>query len=171
MDLSLELKELLLRAPRQTLAVAESMTAGHLQARISAVSGASDYFLGGITAYTLEEKVRHLGVDRLHAESVNCVSPRVAAEMARGACTLFSANLAVSTTGYAEPSRADNVKVPMACWALAHVLGPGQVLVHSGRVEFPGATRTAAQGKVADAVLVELVAYLRRWRNEKPAAE
>jgi nicotinamide-nucleotide amidase len=165
MEMAAELKELLLRAPRQTLAVAESITAGHVQARISAVSGASDYFLGGITAYTLEEKIRHLGVDRLHAESVNCVSPRVAAEMARGACALFGADLGVATTGYAEPSPADNAAVPMACWALAHALGKGQVLVHSGRVEFPGAKRTVVQDKVAEAVLGELVAYLRRWRK------
>jgi len=45
-----ELKELMLRPPALTLAVAESVTAGHVQARVAAVSGASEFFLGGLTA-------------------------------------------------------------------------------------------------------------------------
>ena len=62
-----ELPELLLREPRLTLAVAESVTAGHVQARVSAVAGASNFFLGGVTAYTLEQKVKLLGVNRAAA--------------------------------------------------------------------------------------------------------
>ena len=68
---ALELKALLRRAPRLTLAVAESLTAGLVQARVASVSGSSDYFLGGITAYSLDEKVRHLapGFRPLHLSS------------------------------------------------------------------------------------------------------
>ena len=44
---SRELPELLLREPRLTLAVAESVTAGHVQARVAAVSGASGFFWAG----------------------------------------------------------------------------------------------------------------------------
>jgi len=76
-----ELKRLLLPKPSLTVAVAESLTCGHVQAAIGAVPGASGYFLGGITAYTVAEKVRHLGVDRRHAQAVNGVSQRVAVEM------------------------------------------------------------------------------------------
>ena len=43
-----------------TLVVAESVTAGNLQALIASVSGASAYFEGGITTYNLEQKVTHL---------------------------------------------------------------------------------------------------------------
>ncbi|MBI3885526.1 MAG: CinA family protein [Opitutae bacterium] len=57
---STELKRLLLREPRLTLAVAESLTCGHVQARIGEAAGASGYFLGGVTAYALEEKVKLL---------------------------------------------------------------------------------------------------------------
>ncbi len=165
MDLAAELKELMLRAPRLTLAAAESLTAGHVQARIATVSGASDYFRGGITAYTLEQKVRHLGVDRAHAAAVHCVSARVAEEMAGGACALFGADVAVATTGYAEPAPASGVPAPMAFWALADVREPKQATVRSGRVEFPGASRTEAQARVAEVVLRELVAYLREARG------
>ena len=90
-----ELKKLILRRPGLTLAGAESLTAGQVQARIAAVSGASDYFLGGVTAYSLEQKVKLLGVNRAHAKSVDCVSQRVAVEMAVGVAKLFGADLAV----------------------------------------------------------------------------
>ena len=74
MDTGQELKRLMLAPPRLTLAVAESVTCGRLQARIGAISGASEFFLGGITAYTIAQKVRHLGVDRAQAEAVDAVS-------------------------------------------------------------------------------------------------
>ena len=114
-----DLKDLMLRGPRLTLAVAESLTSGRLQARIGAISGASEFFLGGVTAYTLDEKVRHLGVDRAEAGAVNSVSARVAEQMARGACVLFGSDLGVATTGYAEPSAEWKVAEPFAWWGLA----------------------------------------------------
>jgi len=159
-----ELKELLLRKPKLTLAAAESLTAGHVQARIASVSGASGYFLGGITTYSLEQKVRHLGVDRAHARRVNCVSQRVAVEMAEGACALFGANLAVATTGYAEPSPAEKIKAPMAWWAVCHRQRGGKSAVISGMIELPGAARVEVQERVAGEVIAALAAYLRELR-------
>ncbi len=158
------LNQLMLRSPRLTLAVAESITCGHVQAAIGAESGASAYFLGGVTAYSLEQKVKLLGVNRAHARRVNCVSQRVAVEMARGAGELFGADLAVATTGYAEPSPADAVKVPLAWWALCHRQRRGAVII-SGLVELPGATRAQAQERVTREVLGRLTAYLRELRR------
>ncbi len=160
-----ELKTLMLRAPRLTLAVAESLTSGRVQARIGAVSGASEYFLGGLTAYSLEQKVRHLGVNRAHARRVNCVSQRVAVEMAQGACALFGADLAVATTGYAEPCQAEGVGAPMAWWALCHRKRGGKAVVISGWVEMPGAKRVVAQEQVTQEVLRALVGYL--WETRR----
>ena len=165
-----ELKALMLQSPALSLAAAESMTCGRVQARVGEISGASDFFRGGITAYTLEEKVRHLGVNRAAAKKANCVSAGVAEQMARGACELFWSDLGVATTGYAEPSPAEGVAEPFAWWAFAHRTsakrGPGGkfLTVRSGRVECPRATRTDAQAWVAEAVLAELVAYLRGRR-------
>lgn len=164
MTAAAELKELMLRAPRLTLAVAESLTAGNVQARVAGVSGASGYFLGGVTAYTLEQKVKLLSVNRAAAKKVNCVSAAVAEEMARGVCGLFGADVAVATTGYAEPSPADGVAAPMAWWALVHRRRGRFVRMLSGRVECPGEPRVAVQRIVADAVLAELVGYLRELR-------
>ncbi len=156
-----ELKDLMLRGPRLTLAVAESLTTGCLQARIGAISGASEFFLGGLTAYALEAKVRHLGVDGAEASAVNGVSARVAEQMARGACVLFGSDLGVATTGYAEAAPAWRVTAPFAWWALARRLAGGDYAVASGRVDCPGLARTAVQERVAAAAYDALVAWIR----------
>lgn len=160
-----ELKKLIMRRPALTLAVAESLTAGQVQAQIAAVSGASDYFLGGVTAYTLEQKVKLLGVNRAHAKSVDCVSQRVAVEMAVGAAKLFGADLTVATTGYAEPAPEKKVRTPHAWWAICHRHRSGAAVMLSGFVEVPGADRVTVQARVAETVLQELVQYLREFRG------
>ena len=162
----LELKELMLHPPRLTLAVVESMTCGWLQTRIGAIPGASEFFLGGLTAYELDQKVWHLGVDRAHATAVNAVSPTVAEQMAVGGCTFFKSDLVLSTTGYAEPCPAQGVTEPFAFWALAQVRpGARTAIVRSGRIECAGANRVQAQHHVADGVLNELIEYLTSLRE------
>ena len=161
-----ELKLLMLQAPRFTLAVAESITCGRVQARVGKISGASEFFLGGITAYSLAQKVKLLGVDRRAAKRVNSVSAGIAEQMARGVCQLFGSDLGVATTGYAEPSPTDGVAVPFAWWAVARRDGE-KFALRSGRVECLRATRIDAQKIVAKAALAELVIFLREWRGEK----
>jgi nicotinamide-nucleotide amidase len=162
----LELKELMLSPPRLTLAVAESMTCGRIQARVGAISGASNFFLGGITTYQLAQKVRHLGVNRTAAEPVNSVSAAVVEQMARGACELFGSDLGLATTGYAEPSAEWNVPQPFAWWGLARRRSDGGFVVLSRRVEFPGAPRTQVQEDVAEAAMAALIENLRWLRRE-----
>jgi len=154
------LKGLMLAGPRHTLAVAESLTAGQIQARVASVSGASEYFLGGVTAYSLDQKVTLLGVDRARAKRVNCVSADVAEQMARGACALFGSDVGVATTGYAEPSPAEQVVVPFAWWAVAVRQRGGKFSMRHGRVECPGEPRVEVQAIVAEAALAELVNFL-----------
>jgi nicotinamide-nucleotide amidase len=158
------LKDLMLRPTRLTLAAAESLTCGRVQARIGAISGASDFFAGGLTAYSLEQKMRHLGVPRELAEPVNSVSAAVAERMAAGACGLFGSDLGIATTGYAEPSPEWKVAEPFAWWALAQRLPDGTTRTRSGRVDCPGASRTEAQEKVAGAALDALIAWLAEIR-------
>ena len=167
MNFAQELKSLMLREPRLTLAVAESVTFGRLQARIGAISGASTFFLGGLTAYTIPQKMRHLGVDRATAELVDAVSPAVAAQMAEGACAFFGSDLALATTGYAEPLPARGVTQPHAFWAVAHRLADNTMVGHQGRVERPGAERIEMQEAVVDAACTALLGYLRQLRGDK----
>lgn len=160
-----ELKELMLRPPRLTLAVAESLTCGRIQARVGAISGASNFFLGGITAYTLDQKVRHLGVGRAEAAPLNSVSGAVAEQMARGVCVLFGSDLGLATTGYAEPSAEWNVAQPFAWWGLARRREDESFALLSRRVEFPGAPRTQVQEEVAEAAMTALIECLRGLRR------
>lgn len=162
-----ELKRLFLGAPRLTLAVAESMSCGHVQGRIGAVSGASEFFLGGITAYSLDQKVQHLGVQRAAAKKVNSVSREIAEQMALGACKLFGSDLGIATTGYAEAVPAEKISAPFAFWALVHRQKGRIAQVRHGRVECPGEPRTQAQAIVAEAVVAELIEYLRALRAER----
>lgn len=159
-----DLKSLMLTAPRLTLAVAESVTAGNVQARIAAISGASKFFLGGITAYNIDQKVKLLGVDRAAAEKVNCVSADVAEQMACGVCDLFNADLGVATTGYAEPSPSDGAITPFGWWAVVLRKTAKQFELRRGRVECPGASRLGAQMIVAEAAYAELVALVEELR-------
>ena len=158
------LKQLLVGPPLLTLAVAESMTGGRLQSLVTAESGASAYFLGGITAYSLAQKARHLGVDTREAAAVEGVSAAVSRAMARGACALFGADLGLSTTGYAEPRPARNQPDPGAFWALCHRQPDNCELWVEGFVPVPGAGRQEAQEAVARAVGEALASYLRQWR-------
>jgi nicotinamide-nucleotide amidase len=132
--------------PWPPVAVAESLTCGRVQALLGSVSGSSAYFRGGLTAYTLEQKVALLGVDRTHAAEVDCVSERVAREMAVGVRRLFHTAVGLATTGYAEASPV--APLPFAWWALAWGTDPARDAV-AGRIELPGLSRTAAQEAVA----------------------
>ena len=85
------------------LAVAESVSVGHLQSLLAATPGASSFFRGGATTYSIHEKTRLLKVDHSHAASVNCVSQRVSSEMAEGITDLYNVQIGLATTGYAEP--------------------------------------------------------------------
>ena len=155
-----ELKDLILREPRRTLAVAESLTCGNVQAYIGRISGASEFFLGGITAYTLEQKVKLLGVNRDEAEKVNCVSAEIVEQMASGAANSFGADLALATTGYAEPSEEHDVAVPFAWWALAQRDGETWSM-QSHRVECPDANRVEVQAAITVAAITGLLVHLR----------
>ncbi len=93
----------LLRERGKTLAVAESCTGGAVSARITAMAGASEYYLGGVTSYSNAAKVNLLGVAAEDIERWGAVSETVARQMAAGAVTRFGADYGVSTTGVAGP--------------------------------------------------------------------
>lgn len=153
------LKELMVER-QLTLAVAESLTSGNLQAAIGSISGASTFFSGGVTAYSLEQKVRLLAVDRAHAAAVNSVSERVAFELARGACALFRSDIGVGTTGYAEPSPAQSIEAPMAYFAIVRRRDEHDIVVAAHQLICPGLSRAEMQERVTMTALAALLSYL-----------
>lgn len=62
-----------LREKKESISMAESVTSGFLQLAFSQMPSAEQFFKGGITAYTIEEKVKHLNIDFDEALATNCV--------------------------------------------------------------------------------------------------
>lgn len=87
----------------ETLAVAESLTAGGLGHAITSAPGSSQVFLGGIIAYTNEVKVNILGVSPALIEEFTVVSEEVAIAMAEAARKKFGTTWGIATTGIAGP--------------------------------------------------------------------
>ena len=86
-----------------TLAVAESMTGGKVSAHLVSVSGASNYYKGGISAYFTQVKTDVLGVPEELIEAEGVVSSLVAEAMAQGVREKLGADVGLAITGYAEP--------------------------------------------------------------------
>lgn len=140
----------------RTLSIAESLTSGQVQARIGLISGVSTFFQGGITAYSIDAKVKQLGVDRAAAEACNAVSEDIAKQMAEGVARTMETDVGVATTGYAEPSTEFEVEYPFAYWAIA-IKGPrGRWQFTTGRVKGKGLSRVAMESRVADKVIAAL---------------
>ncbi|HEY2649324.1 MAG TPA: CinA family protein, partial [Puia sp.] len=72
----------MLSSRHNTVAVAESVTAGYLQAAFSQMKEAMNIFHGGMTTYNIGQKARHLRVNPIEAQNTNCVSDSVTVQMA-----------------------------------------------------------------------------------------
>ncbi|MBO9635592.1 MAG: CinA family protein [Chitinophagaceae bacterium] len=92
-----------LLAKDQTIAIAESVTTGLIQAAIGSTTDAMKFYQGGITVYNIAQKFKHLGVEPIHADKCDAVSAKVAAEMAIGVSILFGSHWGIGITGFASP--------------------------------------------------------------------
>ncbi len=112
-----------------TLATAESATGGLVAARLTAIPGSSDVFLGGVVAYANEVKERELGVPAEILAAHGAVSAETAAAMATGVRGRLTADVGVSDTGIAGPGGGTAEK-PVGLVYL-HAAGPdGELATH-----------------------------------------
>ena len=92
-----------------SLSLAESCTGGAIAREITTIAGSSSYFIGSITPYETQQKVKILGVDAGLIEKHTVVSAQVAEAMANQCVKLFHSDVAVATTGIAGPTKGDAV--------------------------------------------------------------
>ena len=100
-----------LRQRGETISTAESLTAGAVSSALVTISGASDVFVGGLTAYRDEIKTSHLGIDPELIEKYSVISEEVAVAMAKGAINSFGTTWAIATTGVAGPTPSDGYPI------------------------------------------------------------
>ncbi len=93
----------LLKSQKMTLSTAESCTGGGVAALITSVPGSSEYFKGGIVAYSNEVKTSLLHVSPETLEKHGAVSQETVIEMARGAMDTLKTDCAIATSGIAGP--------------------------------------------------------------------
>jgi nicotinamide-nucleotide amidase len=87
----------------ETVAIAESLTAGGLGHALTFTPGASKVFMGGIIAYTNEIKINILGINPALIDEFSVVSEEVANAMADAAREKFGTTWGIATTGIAGP--------------------------------------------------------------------
>jgi PncC family amidohydrolase len=91
-------------AHKKTLACAESCTGGRLSASLTAIPGASGYFLGSLVTYSnqLKEKILHVSPNTLKTKGA--VSLEVVGEMWKGTLQVTGADFVVAVSGIAGPT-------------------------------------------------------------------
>ncbi|MHB1139010.1 MAG: CinA family protein [Microthrixaceae bacterium] len=112
-DLAAQLAEVLRRG-ELTVAVAESLTGGSLSATLAAAEESSNWYRGGVVAYSSE--VKH---DLLDVPPGPVVSEPSAAAMAEGVGRLLGADLSLSVTGVGGPDPQDD-QPPGTVWMGLH---------------------------------------------------
>ncbi len=147
----------LLRLRVLSLGIAESCTGGLVSDLLTDVPGSSDYFMGGIVAYSNRSKEQLLGVRGETLTTHGAVSAPCAAEMAAGARRVLQTEVAVSVTGVAGPGGGTEDK-PVGLTFL-HLSAPDVEL--GQRVVWQG-DRRANKESSALAALRLVVAYLER---------
>lgn len=119
------------------VAVAESFTGGLMAARLTDLAGSSEYFSGGVVAYSVEAKIAVAGVERAVIDEHGVVSVEVAQALARGAAERFGAEVGIGLTGEAGPESASGRPVGTVCFAvvIGDAMSSGEFTLRGERVD------------------------------------
>ena len=105
-----------LTAQKQTLGLAESCTGGYLSHLITSLSGSSDYFKGGIIAYSNEIKNSMLQVKEQTISTYGAVSKEVVEQMATNLLHLCKVDYGIAVSGIAGPGGGSTEKPVGTVW-------------------------------------------------------
>ena len=98
----------LFKSHSKTLSLAESCTGGKIASRIVNLSGASQYFKGGLIPYNNNAKESLLNIPRVVIDKFSDVSEEVAMRMAIEVRKKFNSDISLAVTGNAGPLKGNN---------------------------------------------------------------
>jgi nicotinamide-nucleotide amidase len=107
----------------ETVATAESLTAGLVAAALTTVPGASAVVRGGLVVYATDLKDRLAGVPAELLAAHGAVHPDVASALASGARTVCGADWGLGLTGVAGPDPQDGVTPGTVYFGIAQSSG------------------------------------------------
>jgi nicotinamide-nucleotide amidase len=113
------------------IATAESCTGGLLGARITAIPGSSEVYVGGVVAYDNSVKTKLVGVRDVSLSEHGAVSEQVAREMAEGCARALGTQIGIGITGVAGPGGGTAEKPVGTVWVAVAGVGETRAL---GRV-------------------------------------
>ncbi|KAA2258871.1 CinA family protein [Solihabitans fulvus] len=117
-----------LRARAETVATAESLTAGLVCGALTSIPGSSAVLRGGLVVYATDLKATLAGVDAALLAEHGAVHPSVAAQLAEGARDRCGATWGLGLTGVAGPDPQDGVAPGTVHLAVA---GPNGTIVRT----------------------------------------
>ena len=144
-----------------SVCTAESCTGGLVCGALTSQPGSSSVVHGGAVTYTVDEKVRALGLDPNQVEHDGVVSEETARAMALGAKNRLGTDYALSTTGVAGPGGA-TPQAPLGCVCLGLACPDGTVT--GQRCIFEG-SRAQVRAQAVDKALEMLMEHMSKNAN------
>lgn len=126
-DLAQRIHDRLL-ARSETVATAESLTAGMVGAALTSIAGSSAIYRGGLIVYATDLKTQLAGVSADLLAARGAVDPDVATALAVGVRDRLAATWGLGLTGVAGPDPQDGVAPGTVFLGLAGPYGPPTVV-------------------------------------------
>lgn len=149
-----------LKKAKNTVAVAESCTAGLISERLTNISGSSQYFSLGLVAYKNEAKQSLLNISESTLKQFGAVSKEVARLMAKKIRQLAKTDIGLGVTGIAGPKGATKTK-PVGLVFIALASARKNICQ---KFYFPG-NRSAVRFSASQAALEMIRRYLLKNGN------
>lgn len=102
-----------------TLSVAESCTGGLISHAITSIPGASKVFHSGIVAYSIDSKLRLLGIDENVIDTSGVISGETARVMAENIRIKTGTDMSLSVTGNLGPDALEGKDVGLVYFAVS----------------------------------------------------